>query len=206
MIKDMDTQVEMLLDSILVACPQRIFVKKVKQIKKKYSFRSKDTMQSIRQLCSLLYIVNQEELALQVADLIDKLEYTGDMLIWMNVYSVLAVESLIYAKRGENEKVKTCRETITRVCLYEKDGSPNEVNMKVIKRRMNGEGFYLDRIEKDKESKDLKAEIFHHLLQFGELIYIRAMGGSEAYPIEKLDPMIEEEKQFIAKHIDKALF
>ena len=202
----MDTQVEMLLDSILVACPQRIFVKKVKQIKKKYSFRSKDTMQSIRELCSLLYIVDQEELALQVANLIDKLEYTGDMLIWMNVYRVLAVESLIYAKRGENEKVKTCRETITRVCLYEKDGSPNEVNMKVIKRRMNGEGFYLDRIEQDKESKDLKAEIFHHLLQFEELLFIRAMGGSEAYPIEKLDPMIEEEKQFIAKHIDKALF
>ena len=202
----MDTQVEMLLDSILVACPQKIFIKKVKEIKKKYSFRNKDTMFSIRQLCYLLYIMDQEELALQVAGLIDKLEYKGDMLIWMNVYSVLAVESLIYAKRGENEKVKTCRETITRVCLYEKDGSPNEVNMKVIKRRMNGEGFYLDRIEQDKESKDLKKEIFHHLLQFGELIYIRAMGGSEAYPIEKLDPMIEEEKQFIAKHIDKALF
>ena len=202
----MDTQVEMLLDSILVACPQKIFIKKVKQIKKKYSFRNKDTMQSIRELCSLLYIVDQEELALQIANLIDKLEYKGDMLIWMNVYGVLVVESLIYAKRGENEKVKTCRETITRVCLYNKDGSPNEVNMKVIKRRMNGEGFYLDRIEKDQESKDLKAEIFHHLLQFEELIYIRAMGGSEAYPIEKLDPMIEEEKQFIAKHIDKALF
>ena len=202
----MDTQVEMLLDSILVACPQKIFIKKVKQIKKKYSVRSKDTMQSIRELCSLLYIVDQEELALQVANLINKLEYKGDMLIWMNVYGVLVVESLIYAKRGENEKVKTCRETITRVCLYNKDGSPNEVNMKVIKRRMNGEGFYLDRIEKDKESKDLKAEIFHHLLQFGVLLYMRAMGGSEAYPIEKLDPMIEEEKQFIAKHIDKALF
>ena len=202
----MEIQVEMLLDSILVACPQRIFVKKVKQIKKKYSFRSKDTMQSIRELCSLLYIVDQEELALQVANLINKLEYKGDMLIWMNVYGVLVVESLIYAKRGENEKVKTCRETITRVCLYNKDGSPNEVNMKVIKRRMNGEGFYLDRIEKDKESKDLKAEIFHHLLQFEELLFMRAMGGSEAYPIEKLDPMIEEEKQFIAKHIDKALF
>ena len=56
----MDIQVEMLLDSILVACPQRIFVKKVKQIKKKYSFRSKDTMQSSRELCSLLYIVDQE--------------------------------------------------------------------------------------------------------------------------------------------------
>ena len=202
----MDTQVEMLLDSILVACPQKIFIKKVKQIKKKYSFRSKDTMQSIRELCSLLYIVDQEELALQVANLINKLEYKGDMLIWMNVYGVLVVESLIYAKRGENEKVKTCRETITRVCLYNKDGSRNEVNMKVIKRRMNGEGFYLDRIEKDQESKDLKAEIFHHLLQFGILLFMRAMGGSEAYPIEKLDPMIEEEKQFIAKHIDKALF
>ena len=202
----MDTQVEMLLDSILVACPQRIFVKKVKQIKKKYSFRSFNTMESIRQLCSLLYIVNQEELALQVANLIDKLEYTGDMTIWMNVYGVITVESLIYAKRGENEKVKTCRETITRVCLYEKDGSPNEVNMKVIKRRMNGEGFYLEEIKDKQDSGDLKSEIYWRLLQFGVLLFMRAMGGSEAYPIEKLDPMIEEEKQFIAKHIDKALF
>ena len=134
----MDTQVEMLLDSILEVCPQKIFAKKVKQIKKKYSFRNKDTMQSIRQLCSLLYIMDQEELALQVAALIDKLEYTGDMLIWMNVYGVLTVESIIYAKRGENEKVAMCKDTITRVCLYNKDGSPNEVNMKVIKRRMNG--------------------------------------------------------------------
>ena len=202
----MDTQVEMLLDSILVACPQRIFVKKVKQIKKKYSFRSKDTMQSIRELCSLLYIVDQEELALQVAALINKLEYKGDMLIWMNVYGVIIVESLIYAKRGENEKVKICRKTIEDVYLYYGDEAEQRLSMKIFKRVMNGEGFYLDRIEQDKESKDLKAEIFHHLLQFEELLFIRAMGGSEAYPIEKLDPMIEEEKQFIAKHIDKALF
>ena len=202
----MDTQVEMLLDSILVACPQRIFGKKVKQIKKKYSFRSKDTMQSIRELCSLLYIVDQEELALQVAALINKLEYKGDMLIWMNVYSVLAVESLIYAKRGENEKVKICRKTIEDVYLYYGDEAEQRLSMKIFKRVMNGEGFYLDRIKQDQESKDLKAEIFHHLLQFEELLFIRAMGGSEAYPIEKLDLMIEEEKQFIAKHIDKALF
>lgn len=202
----MDTQVEMLLDSILEVCPQKIFAKKVKQIKKKYSFKNKDTMQSIRQLCSLLYIVDQEELALQVAALIDKLEYTGDMLIWTNVYGVLTVESIIYAKRGENEKVAMCKDTITRVCLYNKDGSPNEVNMKVIKRRMNGEGFYLDEIKEKQDAGDLKSEIYWHLPQFEVLLYMRAMGGSEAYPIEKLDPMIEEEKQFIAKHIDKASF
>ena len=202
----MDTQVEMLLDSILVACPQKIFVKKVKEIKKKYSFRNKDTMFSIRQLCYLLYIMDQEELALQVAGLIDKLEYKGDMLIWTNVYSVLAVESLIYAKRGENEKVKICRKTIEDVYLYYGDEAEQRLSMKIFKKVMNGEGFYLDRIEQDKESKDLKAEIFHHLLQFEELLFMRAMGGSEAYPIEKLDPMIQEEKQFIAKHIDKALF
>jgi len=139
-------------------------------------------MESIRQLCSLLYIVDQEELALQVANLIDKLEYKGDMTIWMNVYGVLAVESLIYAKRGENEKVKICRKTIEDVY------------------------FYLEEIKEKQDSGELKSEIFWRLLQFEELLFIRAMGGSEAYPIEKLDPMIEEEKQFIAKHIDKALF
>ena len=200
----MDTQVEMLLDSILVACPQKIFVKKVKQIKKKYSFKSFNTMESIRQLCSLLYIVNQEELALQVANLIDKLEYKGDMTIWMNVYGVLAVESLIYAKRGENEKVKICRKTIEDVYLYY--GDEQSVSMKVFKRTMNGEGFYLEEIKEKQDSGELKSEIFWRLLQFEELLFIRAMGGSEAYPIEKLDSMIEEEKQFIAKHIDKALF
>ena len=187
----MDTQVEMLLDCILVACPQRIFIKKVKQIKKKYSFRSFNTMESIRQLCSLLYIVDQEELALQVANLIDKLEYKGDMTIWMNVYGVLAVESLIYAKRGENEKVKTCRKTIEDVYLYYGDEDEQSVSMKVFKRIMNGEGFYLEEIKRKQESGELKSEIFWRLLQFENLLFMRAMGGSEAYPIEKLDPMYD---------------
>ncbi len=202
----MDTQVEMLLDNILVACPQKIFAKKIKQIKKKYSFKSKDTMQSIRELCSLLYIVNQEELALQVANLIDKLEYKGDMRIWMNVNGVLTVESLIYAKRGENEKVKICRKTIEDVYLYYGDEDRQRINMKVFKRVMNGEGFYLEEIKRVQDSGDLKLEIFWRFLQFEELLYMRAMGGSEVYPIEKLDSMIEEEKQFIAMHIDKASF
>mgnify|MGYP000044387436 FL=1 len=202
----MDTQVEMLLDNILVACPQKIFAKKIKQIKKKYSFKSKDTMQSIRELCSLLYIVDQEELALQVANLIDKLEYKGDMRIWMNVNGVLTVESLIYAKRGENEKVKICRKTIEDVYLYYGDEDRQRINMKVFKRVMNGEGFYLEEIKRVQDSGDLKLEIFWRFLQFEELLYMRAMGGSEAYPIEKLDSMIEEEKQFIAMHIDKASF
>ncbi len=202
----MDTQVEMLLDGILEVCPQKIFAKKVKQIKKKYSFRNKDTMQSIRELCYLLYIMDQEELALQVAALIDKLEYKGDMLIWTNVYSVLAVESLIYAKRGENEKVAICRKTIEDVYLYYGDEDEQSVSMKVFKRIMNGGGFYLEEIKEKQDSGDLKSEIYWHLAQFGVLLFMRAMGGSEAYPIEKLDPMIEEEKQFIAKHIDKASF
>ena len=196
----------MLLDNILVTCPQKIFAKKIKQIKKKYSFKSKDTMQSIRELCSLLYIVDQEELALQVANLIDKLEYKGDMRIWMNVSGVLTVESLIYAKRGENEKVKICRKTIEDVYLYYGDEDRQRVNMKVFKRVMNGEGFYLEEIKRVQDSGDLKLEIFWRFLQFEELLYMRVMGGSEAYPIEKLDSMIEEEKQFIAMHIDKASF
>ena len=196
----------MLLDNILVTCPQKIFAKKIKQIKKKYSFKSKDTMQSIRELCSLLYIVDQEELALQVANLIDKLEYKGDMRIWMNVNGVLTVESLIYAKRGENEKVKICRKTIEDVYLYYGDEDRQRINMKVFKRVMNGEGFYLEEIKRVQDSGDLKLEIFWRFLQFEELLYMRVMGGSEAYPIEKLDSMIEEEKQFIAMHIDKASF
>jgi len=78
--------------------------------------------------------------------------------------------------------------------------------MKIFKRVMNGEGFYLEEIKEKQDSGDLKSEISWRHAQFEKLLFMRAMGGSEAYPIEKLDPMIEEEKQFIAKHIDKALF
>ena len=102
--------------------------------------------------------------------------------------------------------MKICRKTIEDVYLYYGDEDEQSVNLKVFKRTMNGEGFYLEEIKDEQDSGDLKSEIYWRLLQFEELLFIRAMGGSEAYPIEKLDPMIEEEKQFIAKHIDKALF
>ena len=202
----MDTQVEMLLDSILVACPQKIFIKKIKQIKKKYSFRNKDTMQSIKQVVVLLSILEKDDLALQVAGLIDKLEYTGDMLIWQNVYEVLVVENLIYSKRGEIEKAKSCTEIIKQVYLYTGTEERQSINMKVFKRTMNGEGLFFEEIKQDQELGKLSNEINDRFQQYKELCFIKAMGGSEAYPIEKLDPMIEEEKQFIAKHIDKALF
>ena len=61
-------------------------------------------------------------------------------------------------------------------------------------------------IENAIKRNDIKAEIHHHYLQYNILKYMKIRGGSEAYPIEKSDPIIEEEKQFIAKHIDKALF
>ena len=90
--------------------------------------------------------------------------------------------------------------------MYYGDEDKQRINMKVFKRVMNGEGFYLEEIKRVQDSGDLKLEIFWRFLQFEELLYMRVMGGSEAYPIEKLDSMIEEEKQFIAMHIDKASF
>lgn len=86
------------------------------------------------------------------------------------------------------------------------DEAQQRKSKRILDRVLNGSLLHTEEIENAIKRNDIKAEIHHHYLQYNILKYIKIRGGSEAYPIEKLDPMIEEEKQFIAKHIDKALF
>lgn len=82
MIKDMDTQIEDILDRILQSYSQDVFTKNIEFIRKtNANLENVDTIQSIKTLAILLEVLGNAELALQTSSIIDKIEFTGDMLI-----------------------------------------------------------------------------------------------------------------------------
>ena len=206
MIKDMDTQVEDILDRILQSYPQTVFIKNIEFIKKtNANLENVDTIQSIKTLAILLEVLGNAELALQTSSIIDKIEFTGDMLIWEKVRDVLILEYFIYQERKEFQKAKAIMDKMTLV--FERgDEAQQRKSKRILDRVLNGSLLHTEEIENAIKSNDIKSEIHHHYLQYNILKYMKIRGGSEAYPIEKLDSMIEEERQFIAKHIDKASF
>ncbi|WP_424652159.1 DUF6707 family protein [Capnocytophaga gingivalis] len=201
----MNTQVEDILDRILQSYSQDVFTKNIEFIKKtNANLENVDTIQSIKTLAILLEVLGNAELALQTSSIIDKIEFTGDMLIWEKVRDVLILEYFIYQERKEFQN-KALMDKMTLV-LERGDEAQQRKSKRILDRVLNGSLLHTEEIENAIKRNDIKAEIHHHYLQYNILKYMKIRGGSEAYPIEKLDPMIEEEKQFIAKHINKALF
>ena len=202
----MDTQVEDILDRILQSYSQDVFTKNIEFIRKtNANLENVDTIQSIKTLAILLEVLGNAELALQTSSIIDKIEFTGDMLIWEKVRDVLILEYFIYQERKEFQKAKALMDKMALV--FERgDEAQQRKSKRILDRVLNGSLLHTEEIKNAIKRNDIKAEIHHHYLKYNILKYMKIRGGSEAYPIEKLDPMIEEEKQFIAKHIDKALF
>ena len=202
----MDIQVEDILDRILQSYPQDVFTKNIEFIRKtNANLEDVDTIQSIKTLAILLEVLGNAELALQTSSIIDKIEFTGDMLIWEKVRDVLILEYFIYQERKEFQKAKALMDKMTLV--FERgDEAQQRKSKRILDRVLNGSLLHTEEIENAIKRNDIKSEIHHHYLQYNILKYMKIRGGSEAYPIEKSDPIIEEEKQFIAKHIDKALF
>lgn len=202
----METQVEDILDRILQSYPQDVFTKNIEFIRKtNANLEDVDTIQSIKTLAILLEVLGNAELALQTSSIIDKIEFTGDMLIWEKVRDVLILEYFIYQERKEFQKAKALMDKMALV--FERgDESQQRKSKRILDRVLNGSLLHMKEIENTIKRNDIKSEIHHHYLQYNILKYMKIRGGSEAYPIEKLDYMIEEERQFIANHIDKASF
>lgn len=202
----MNKNIEKILDKILQSYHQEVFIKNVEFVKKtNANLKDVDTIQSIKTLAILLEVLGNIDLSLQISSIIDKIEFTGDMLIWEKVRDVLISEYFIYFERGDLKKAEELMNQMT-IVFGRGDEAQQRKSKRILDRVLNGSLLHTQEIEKAKEHNDIKAEIHHHYLQYNILKYMKIRGGSEAYPIEKLDPMIEEEKQFIAKHIDKALF
>ena len=143
----MDTQVEDILDRILQSYPQTVFIKNIEFIKKtNANLENVDTIQSIKTLAILLEVLGNAELALQTSSIIDKIEFTGDMLIWEKVRDVLILEYFIYQERKEFQKAKALIDKMTLV--FERgDEAQQRKSKRILDRVLNGSLLHTEEIE-----------------------------------------------------------
>jgi len=143
----MDTKVEDILDRILQSYPQTVFTKNIEFIKKtNANLEDVDTIQSIKTLAILLEVLGNAELALQTSSIIDKIEFTGDMLIWEKVRDVLILEYFIYQERKEFQKAKAIMDKMTLV--FERgDEAQQRKSKRILDRVLNGSLLHTEEIE-----------------------------------------------------------
>ena len=158
----MDTQVEDILDRILQSYPQDVFTKNIEFIKKtNANLENVDTIQSIKTLAILLEVLGNAELALQTSSIIDKIEFTGDMLIWEKVRDVLILEYFIYQERKEFQKAKAIMDKM--ILVFERgDEAQQRKSKRILDRVLNGSLLHAEEIENAIKRNDIKAEIHHH--------------------------------------------
>ena len=143
----MDTQVEDILDKILHAYPQDVFTKNIEFIRKtNANLENVDTIQSIKTLAILLEVLGNAELALQTSSIIDKIEFTGDMLIWEKVRDVLILEYFIYQERKEFQKAKAIMYKMTLV-FGRGDEAQQRKSKRILDRVLNGSLLHTEEIE-----------------------------------------------------------
>ena len=142
----MNTQVEDILDRILQSYSQDVFTKNIEFIKKtNANLENVDTIQSIKTLAILLEVLGNAELALQTSSIIDKIEFTGDMLIWEKVRDVLILEYFIYQERKEFQN-KALMDKMTLV-LERGDEAQQRKSKRILDRVLNGSLLHTEEIE-----------------------------------------------------------
>jgi hypothetical protein len=187
---------EAILDNIFNKVKIRKITSLVKDIKKRPNLRNDKTITSIAYLAYWLYIIDENDLAMEIASLIDKIPFEGDFVIWERVRDAFILESFIYKEKGDIEKSKESLQKITMVGKVG-DESTLQKHQRILDRVLNGALLYDKFIIEDQQENDIQAEITHRFLQFKTLCYMKGMGGSEKYPIEYLVNEMQKEKLFL---------
>ena len=189
-----------ILNEILQKFKQKKIIFLVKDIERHPNFKRDNTLQDIANLSNWLYIIDEKDLAVKVASIIDNIPFEGDFVIWNSVVRALSIEALVYEENGELEKANKCISIIKSTFNI---GSESEIikRKKILNRVLNGSLLNDDKILIAKQNNDIQSEITWRFNQFKGLLYIKIMGGSEIYPIERLNAEIVNEKQFLKNNI-----
>jgi hypothetical protein len=194
--KNMNGRFDFLHKKILASCSQGVIIEEANDIKNHFDLRDETTLRNINDLTNWLYVIDEKELALESASLIDYIEFEGDFLIWENVQSVLVIKSFIYKGKCDIDKSNSCILTITNA-RNTGDEATIRKRQRILQRVLNGSLLHDKEILEAQQTKDIQSEIKHRFLQFKRLSYMRVMGGSELYPVEYLDKGIIEQKEFL---------
>ncbi|WP_028455768.1 DUF6707 family protein [Chitinilyticum litopenaei] len=78
-----------------------------------------------------------------------------------------------------------------------------EISARVIARRLRGSMIKTDKIDQALSNGDVDIAVMRRITQIGELLFIAAMGGSEAFPASQAMTLIAEHAQHIRQDSER---
>ena len=200
-----ENDIKIILENVLSKCNQKIITSKIDDIISHIDLKDDITLRNINDVTNWLFIINMQELSLQMGSTIDHIPFEGDFMIWENIQGVLVIETLIYLENKQMDKYNNCISTIKEVRTTG-DEATIKKRQKILQRVLNGSLLHDKEILEAQKENNIQEELRHRFLQFKRLNYMRIMGGSETYPIEYLDKEIKKEKDFLKEKVSIANF
>ena len=158
-----------------------------KKVLKKMNFKSSKDLENLKDLCFWLYIYGYTNQFTQLYSILLSVSFTGNWNTWTQVELML---TLVYYASRKSKDVLHESKALAGIMQAETD-------VENIKSRCNG-SLLEGREQNVQESIQLgnKTDIREALYaEMRELVLIYALGGSEKYPLEKIEARVEEIKE-----------
>src|SRR5262245_46032725 len=163
-------------------------VKWLKQQKKtalkKLSVTRLDGMQRLDELTCWLYLYGRDAEAMAVGRTLLGFPFTGDYTLYGPVEWVLALAALLAERHGDTELAGACRAHIVEV--YGEPATWTENDRLTLNNRLGG--YQVEWQERNRPADDKE----YTRAQLGELAFLRLWGGSEKWPLDRIDRTFEE--------------
>ncbi len=169
-------------------------------LSKKYKPTVANELERADRLATDLFFKSYENEALTIIEVLEKEVFNGNYNLWTWIQSALLLKCWIL-ERSENEvsqqTIENIIKTINSTLDFGNDEMKKKINTKVRNRRLTGSLLNYDKIEIAIAENDKKTELVWRIAQFGELLFIYFLGGSDQFSTQKALVELEENENKI---------
>jgi hypothetical protein len=156
---------------------------------RKLSVTRLEAMQRLDELTSALYLHGRDTEVMAVGRTLLDFPFSGDYTIYGSVEWILAITALVADRHGDQELVGACRAHIVAVHGEREQWTGN--TLLSMNNRLGG--FMVEWQERNRPADDKE----YTRMQLGELAYLRLWGGSEQWPVDRIDRTFEEKTTYL---------
>lgn len=156
---------------------------------KKLSVTRLEGLQRLDELTSALYLWNRDTEVMAIGRTLLDFPFTGDFTLYNPVEWMLAVTALVAERQGDSELAAACRAHV--VAVYgEREGWTGN-RLLSMNNRLGG--YMVEWAERNRSADDAE----YTRMQLDELAFLRLWGGSENWPVDRIDRTLEEKTAYL---------
>lgn len=149
-----------------------------KKAAKNFSFTRMDALFTTHDLAYALYVFGRADECIEVCVTAARVEFNGNFNIWSPVETTLALYARVMGERNDKDKAKAAMDRVRAAGFVEA--------------RLAGELLSDREIQDAMNEGDKTGERDWRLGRMSELCFMKELGGSSAFPVDKIDKLFME--------------